>query len=174
MLKILIVDDDSDDAILTERVLRLAKVLNPIVRITSGEECVRYFRQGNCSAGGATNACLVFLDMMMVPVDGLSVLKILKNENLANDSIIVMLSGSTDLNVIQEGYRQGARTFLVKPFKAQDVAEVLKSLHSRIAVRRSPEGRILHWLSTPPSQQSSDTEFIRRSVRSAPEWVNLN
>jgi two-component system response regulator len=174
MLKILIVDDAPDDAVLAERVLRRTKVLNPIHVLNSGDECVRYFREHGCSAGSNADGCIVFLDMMMQPTDGLAVLRTLKIENLAGDSIVVMLSGNADLKAIQEGYRLGARTFLEKPFKPEDVADVLESLNTRISIRRSPEGKILHWVSTPSSEQSSDTDFIRRSAGLISESVSLN
>jgi two-component system response regulator len=174
MLKILIVDDAPDDGVLAERVLRRAKVLNPIHVLNSGDECVHYFREHGCFAGSNAHACIVFLDMMMQPTDGLAVLRTLKKENLAGDSIIVMLSGNADLKAIQEGYRLGARTFLEKPFKPQDVADVLKSLETRISVRRSRDGKILHWVSAPSSEQSGDTDFIRRSATPISESLTVN
>ena len=169
MLKILIADDVLDDAMLAERALRQAKVLNPIHMINGGEECIQYFREHGCSAGNNSGACVLFLDMMMFPTDGFAVLRTLNEQNLAGDSIIVMLSGITDIKAIQEGYRLGARTFLKKPFQPQDVAGVLRSLDTRISVQKLPEGDVLHWVSTPLPEQSSDTELIRRGSKASPK-----
>ncbi len=163
MVNILIVDDVRDDAVLAERVLRRSEVLNPIRILSGGNECIRYFTEQRSAKGNTSEGLFVLLDMMMQPTDGLAVLRTLKDKNLAGDSIIVMLSGVNDLKTIQAGYQLGARSYLQKPFKPEDVTQVLESLSSKISIHPGPMGNLLHWVSTPASQQLHDSELIRRS-----------
>jgi YesN/AraC family two-component response regulator len=89
---------------------------------------------------------LLFLDMRMAPIDGLEVLRTLREENLARDSSIVMLSGLTDFKFVNEGYQLGARTFLVKPLQAEDVLDLLSfSLEPKVQIENRSEGHYIHW-----------------------------
>jgi CheY-like chemotaxis protein len=159
MLNILVVDDAEDDRLLAERVLRHCKILNPVLLFRGGDECIRHFEE-NSPKGERS---LVFLDMIMAPTSGLNVLRRLRDRNIAGESVLVMLSGITDMKLIQEGYQLGAQTFLVKPFQADDVVDFLNSAKGKIHVEEGPDGNILHWIETPHAQRSGDTEIIRRS-----------
>jgi len=162
MLKIIIVDDSQDDLMLAERVLRHCKILNPVHLLKSGNECIRYFEE-NSPAKPDSAPCILFLDLNMAPTSGVTVLLALREKHLVGESIIVILSGVTDIKLIQEGYHLGARSFLIKPFKAEDVVELLSSLKTKLRIEEGPEGTLLHWVSTSQPEQSSDTEILRRS-----------
>src|SRR3569623_477114 len=100
MLRILIVDDFRDDATLAGRALRRAKVLNPIHLLKTGEECIKYFTDFCSVPPNHAGLCLVFLDMTMQPIDGLSVLRVLNDHGVTSESVFVMLSGVSDLKTI--------------------------------------------------------------------------
>lgn len=163
MLNILVVDDAKEDLLLTKRVFQKCGILNPVHLIDNGEACMRVFEPGTAEQ----DPYLVFLDVSM-PVSGLKILGALRDKPLFADSILVMLSGITDVKQIQQSYQLGARSFLIKPLKAEDLQEVLASLQTRIQVEESPTGKVLHWVSTPPERRSSDTEFIRRPATDNP------
>lgn len=123
------------------RMLQQCKVLNPISSFSSGAECISYFEQvGSHSAG--TLPCLVLLDLSMQPVSGLDVLRTLQHHPNVADSIFVMLSGISDLNIIREGYSLGAKTFLVKPLHSEDVLQMIQAVPGIVASRQ-PDGYVI-------------------------------
>ena len=68
--------------------------------------------------------------MMMAPVSGLDVLQRLPSIPAAQGSVLVMISGLAEWRVINEGYRLGAHTFLLKPLVIEDVLQMLNSIPS--------------------------------------------
>ena len=103
--------------------------------------------------GGQSPRYLMFLDLMMKPEDGIDFLRMVKQENLAPGSVIVMLSGLTDTKMLHEGYQLGAHTFLIKPLTVQDVMGLLNTLKHSIGVHSEPAGNRLVWLSPPQTQK---------------------
>src|SRR5690348_4816871 len=98
MFPILIVDDAREDQLLAESVLRHCKVLNPIRMMTTGEECIRYFRgDWKSKDGESAEPCLLLLDISMHPTGGLEVLRQIEALPLARQSIKIMVSGINDI-----------------------------------------------------------------------------
>src|SRR5687767_6754128 len=141
MVPIIIVDDSRGDADLAMRMLQQCKVLNPISCFSSGAECISYFEEAGSHTAG-TLPCLVLLDLSMQPVSGIDVLRTLQQHPNAADSIFVMLSGISDLNIIREGYSLGAKTFLVKPLHSEDVLQMIQAVPGIVASRQ-PEGYVI-------------------------------
>lgn len=129
MLPLVIVDDSHEDALLAQRALAQCKVRNPIVLLNSGNACLDYF-QGIPPYDERAVPCLLLLDMMMAPVSGLDVLQKLRSVPAAQGSVLVMISGLAEWRVINEGYRLGADTFLVKPLVVEDILQMLNSIPS--------------------------------------------
>jgi DNA-binding response OmpR family regulator len=84
----------------------------------------------------------------MAPTSGISVLRELRESGLAKDSVIVMLSGITDIKAINEGYQLGASTFLIKPIKPDDILEMLNGMKNKIRVEEQPSGYLLEWINS--------------------------
>jgi CheY-like chemotaxis protein len=129
MLPVVIVDDSHEDTLLAQRALAQCKVQNPITLLSSGNACLDFF-QGLEPYGERRLPCLLLLDMMMAPVSGLDVLRKLRSVPAASGSILVMISGLAEWRVINEGYRLGAQTFLLKPLAVEDVIQMLNSIPS--------------------------------------------
>ena len=136
MVPILIVDDSREDALLAERVLSQCKILNPAILLDSGDACLDYF-EGAGPFAGRKLPCIVRLDMIMGPMSGLDVLQKVRLEK--NGSLVVMLSGLTDLKSIHQGYQLGARTFLIKPLRAEDVMQMINSIPA-ISIQTRADG----------------------------------
>jgi CheY-like chemotaxis protein len=138
MLPVVIVDDSHEDALLAQRALAQCKVQNPVILLNSGHACLDYF-QGIAPYSKRSLPCLLLLDMMMAPLSGLDVLRQLESLPAARGSILVMISGLAGWRVINEGYRLGAHTFLLKPLAVEDVMQMLNSIPS-LAVSQVTDG----------------------------------
>ncbi|MGZ8939131.1 MAG: response regulator [Limisphaerales bacterium] len=139
----MLIDDAQHDLDAQRRTLESCKLLNEIVTFKAGEEALAYFR--NARQDEAGTRFLIFLDLVMRPVDGTTVLRTIHDEKLCEGSIIVMLSGLSDVRLLHEGYQLGAHTFLVKPLNVQDVMELLSSLKNAISFMSEPSGNSLGW-----------------------------
>ena len=127
VLPVVIVDDSREDALLAQRALSHCKVQNPIVMLNSGNACLDFF-QGLEPYTARSVPCLLLMDMMMAPTSGLDVLRKLQSIPAARGSVLVMISGLAEWRVINEGYRLGAHTFLVKPLVVDDVMQMLNCI----------------------------------------------
>ncbi|HET6409895.1 MAG TPA: response regulator [Chthoniobacteraceae bacterium] len=135
-------DDEQDDLDLQRRAFATCKVLNDVIKLKGGAAAVAYLRESKLSGH---KRFLIFVDLMMRPEDGLWVMRRIKEEALAEGSVIVMLSGLTDVKLLHEGYQLGACTFLVKPLKVQDVMGLLATLRHSVGVLEGGGGNRLVW-----------------------------
>jgi CheY-like chemotaxis protein len=158
MLKILIVDDVQEDLGFLERVLRQCKILNPVHALRSGEECVSFFERSSQST--SHESYLVFIDLIMSPMSGISVLGRLKQAGMMKGSIFVMVSGITDLRAINEGYQMGAHTFVIKPITPEDVLQTVQGLAPKIRIESREDGYRLHWVTR---HQTESASLVRKS-----------
>src|SRR5579863_9017991 len=77
---ILMVDDDKDDRMMTEKALRKNRVINPIMFLEDGEELMDYLlrRKNYASEDSAPRPCFILLDLNMPRMDGRRALELLK------------------------------------------------------------------------------------------------
>jgi len=148
MFPILIVDDAAKDAALAERVLRACKILNPVLTFSTGEEFLRYFTTGSATP------VMVLLDMVMKPLSGAEVLQAAEKLGLTGKTAFVMLSRLAEYRLLQEGYQHGARTFLLKPLKQEDVLQLLSKIPS-LSVFTKEDGYILAPSTSLPAGQKA-------------------
>lgn len=143
MLEILIIDDSGEECILAERVFRdHIKVLNPITIYQSGKAAIS--AMDDRAEKGIP--FLLFLDLVMAPISGLDVLDYWNKSGFAENSAIVMVSGLNDLKAIHQGYKLGAKTFVLKPLRKEDFVEVFKVLADSIAIKEDSGGYVLKWI----------------------------
>src|SRR5688572_24390833 len=149
MVPILIVDDAQEDLVFAQRVLSSNKILNPVHLLRSGKACLDYFA-GKLSGGVIPQLpCILFLDMVMKPIGGIEVLRRLKTLPAANGSVLIMLSGLTDIKKIAQGYRQGASTFLIKQLVSAELLQMLNAVNG-LQINKVPGGIILSILGPQP------------------------
>ena len=151
---IVIVDDLCDELYLLQRIVKGCKILNPIHLFETGGDCVRFLEQD--SRAEQPQGCILFLDLVMEPTSGLEVLAKIKDLPSAKKSLIVMISGLTDIKAIHQGYQLGAHTFLIKPLKPHDLLQLLEQKENRVSVQEEDEGYRIDLLS------DTETSFIKQ------------
>src|SRR5438128_2710095 len=126
---ILLAEDLEDDAAFLRRVLEKAGVANPIVIVRDGVEAIAYLKgEGEFSDRQKFPIPgILFLDLKMPGKGGFEVLEWLKHQPEWKDLLIVVVSGYDELREIKRAYALGAHTFLVKPCKQEDIANLVKS-----------------------------------------------
>lgn len=127
---ILMAEDNDDDAFLMCRAFRKARLLNPLVRVRTGEEAIAYL-QGDGCYGNRTRYPLPFLlllDLKMPRMNGFEVLKWVREQEKLKGLLVVVLTSSTREPDINQAYDLGANSFLSKPAHFDDLVQLLKRL----------------------------------------------
>lgn len=114
---ILLVEDNPNDAELTLRALTKSKIANPIVVAEDGEEALDFlFARGKYAERSAEPLPqLVLLDLKLPKVDGLEVLRALRDDPRTRLLPVVVLTSSVEEQDLLESYSLGANSFVRKP-----------------------------------------------------------
>jgi CheY-like chemotaxis protein len=114
-VRILIAEDNEDHVFLAVRALKDMNGTHLVVdAVRDGAEALDYIRGEGRFKGRATPN-LILLDIKMPKVDGLEVLRILKEDPEFKVIPVVMLSASERPEDIDASYKLGANSFVTKP-----------------------------------------------------------
>lgn len=115
-VEILLVEDSDTDLRLALRALRKANVTNRVEVARDGEEALDFmFARGAHAGRPNENPRLVLLDLKLPKVDGLEVLRALKEHPATRRVPIVILTSSKEQRDIVESYDLGVNSYIVKP-----------------------------------------------------------
>lgn len=108
---ILLVEDNPDDAGLTIRALKKNKLANNLVHVNDGEEALEFL----FGPEPKQMPRLILLDLKMPKVDGIEVLRRIKESEEKRVIPVVILTSSKEERDIVESYRLGVNAYIVKP-----------------------------------------------------------
>src|ERR1700722_3737797 len=109
LAEILMAEDSADDAELTIGALAEYNLANRVALVGNGAEALDYLhRRGRFKDRGGTNPILFLLDLKMPKVNGLEVLRQMKQTPALADIPVVMLSSSCEELDLKEAQRLGA------------------------------------------------------------------
>jgi CheY-like chemotaxis protein len=117
--RILVADDDPD---LLKMLAHVMKGVGDVVTAVDGQDALEKARSGPAPD-------VVVTDLMMPRMDGLALAKQLKSDPQLSRVPVVMLTARTGPRDVIAGINAGARYYVTKPFKADElVAKVRKAL----------------------------------------------
>jgi CheY-like chemotaxis protein len=127
---ILLVEDNADDVLLTERALKKSHILNKVVVAKDGVEALEYlFGQGNWAGRDLSiMPQVVFLDLKLPKIDGLEVLKRIRADSRTKLLSVVILTSSKEEIDLINSYSLGANSYIRKPVNFNDFAEAVRQL----------------------------------------------
>ena len=127
-VRILLVEDNPDDVELTLRAFEKHNLANDIVVARDGEEALDIlFQRGKQSSGGQIPD-LILLDLKLPKVDGLEVLREIRNNPRTKLIPVVILTSSKEENDLDQSYRLGANSYIRKPVNFDRFTEVIMQL----------------------------------------------
>lgn len=148
MFPILIVDDSREDRELAERAFRQCKYVNPIHLLGTGAACVDFLRAYyDPKAVAKPDPCFILIDLAMPEMTGVQTIAAINEMVFAPNPWIIMLSGQTDVKQVRDGYQLGAKTFLTKPLRSEDIFHLIKTNQNSIESKITAQGYELHWAS---------------------------
>jgi CheY-like chemotaxis protein len=127
---ILLVDDSQNDVDLTLHSLRSENLANHVFVARDGEEALDFLF---CTGPHAERSFedppkLVLLDLKLPKVDGMQVLKAVKNDPRTQTIPVVMMTSSREERDMLSGYNLGVNSYIQKPVDFGDFRKVVKLL----------------------------------------------
>ncbi len=137
--RILLVEDNANDAELTLTALAENNFANEIDLVRDGEEALEYlFKRGRYADRRTQNPAVVLLDLKLPKVDGLEVLQQVKTDDKLRSIPIVMLTSSREEQDLVRSYNLGVNAYVVKPVEFGEFMDALKDLGFFWAVINQP------------------------------------
>ena len=127
---ILLVEDNPDDIELTLRALKKNNILNEVVLANDGVEALDYFFARGAYEGRDTSDIpqVVLLDLKLPKVDGLEVLRQIRNYGPTKLLPVVVLTSSREEQDLIASYQLGANSYIRKPVDFTKFIEAVKQL----------------------------------------------
>jgi CheY-like chemotaxis protein len=137
---ILIADDDAGHARLIEKNLKRAGLSNRIERFEHGQAILDYlFQRGEGSHRASGTPCLLLLDIRMPQVDGVEVLRRLKQDEELRKIPVIMLTTTDDPREVDRCHALGCNNYMVKPVDYERFAGVIQQLGLFITLVQVPD-----------------------------------
>lgn len=130
---ILLIEDDSVDAMTVRRALRELHVGNPLEHMENGEEGLFYLQDGS-----RERPCLILLDLNMPVMNGIEFLQAVKNLPEIKCIPVVALTTSDEQEDKVESFELGVAGYMRKPVEYQQFVEIIRTIDAYWTISESP------------------------------------
>jgi len=126
---ILLVEDNPDDEALTLRAFAKNNIGNRIVVVRDGAEALDWlFKRGHHSDRREPEPQIVLLDLKLPKVDGLEVLRQMRDDPRTNLMPVVILTSSKEESDVLRGYELRANSYIRKPVDFARFVEAVREI----------------------------------------------
>ncbi len=132
---ILLVEDDTVDAMTVERAVKELKVKNQLVHSSDGEEALEYLRNQDNE-----KPCLILLDLNMPRMNGIEFLKAIKNDDILKSIPVVVLTTSRGEQDKVESFRLSVAGYIVKAVDYKKFVETIRMIDLYWTLSEMPNG----------------------------------
>lgn len=137
--RILLAEDNDNDAELTLTALGEHNLANEVILVKDGAEAWEFLcREGSFSGRNGGNPAVVLLDLKMPKVDGLELLRRMREDPRFKAVPVVVLTSSREESDVVQSYRLGVNAFVVKPVAFEEFIQAVKNLGLFWAVLNEP------------------------------------
>jgi two-component system response regulator len=129
-VEILLVEDNPDDVELSVRALKQNNLANHLEVVRDGQEALDFLFATGAYAHrtGGSGPRVILLDLKLPKVDGLEVLKRVKNDPRTKLIPVVVLTSSREERDLVESYKLGVNSYIVKPVDFEQFIEAVRTL----------------------------------------------
>lgn len=127
---ILLVEDNPDHVLIIQRGLKANSIVNEVKLAEDGQEALDYlYRQGKyADPQTAPRPGLILLDIKLPKVDGIEVLRRIKQDQQLKTIPVIMLTSSEHEVDIVKSYLNGANSYITKPIQFAEFIEKVQKL----------------------------------------------
>ena len=127
---ILLVEDNPDDELLAIRALKKNNIMNEVVVARDGVEALDYLFGTGAYAGRDMSVMpqVILLDLKLPKIDGLEVLRRLRDDERTKLLPVVVLTSSKEELDLTTSYSLGANSYIRKPVDFVRFTEAIKQL----------------------------------------------
>ena len=118
-IEVLLVEDNASDVELTLRALQKRNLANRVVVARDGVEALQILE------GPAPLPKVVLLDLKLPKLNGLEVLRRMKSDDRTKRIPVVVLTSSHEEPDVEESYRLGVNSYIVKPVDFESFASAV-------------------------------------------------
>jgi len=137
---ILVAEDDAGHARLIEKNLTRAGLNNPVVRFDNGQAVLDFlFRRGSGRHRASDVPYLLLLDIRMPQVDGIEVLRQIKQDPELRKVPVIILTTTDDPREVERCHSIGCASYIVKPVDYNKFAEAITGLGLYISLVQVPD-----------------------------------
>ncbi len=135
---ILIAEDDDGHALLIEKNLKRASICNKIIRFCDGQEVLDFLFRKTTPGREPGLAYLLLLDIRMPKVDGVEVLRQIKEDPELKKLPVTMLTTTDDPKEIAHCHELGCNNYITKPIEYETFVQTVQQLGFFLSVVRVP------------------------------------
>ncbi len=130
---VLLVEDNPDEAFLTQKAFKKGEVANPLKLVSDGNQALDFlFSQGSyIDRDIKDKPVLILLDLKLPLISGLDVLKAIKADPNTSLIPIIVLTSSTEDEDRAESCRLGANDYINKPTGLTEFVEIIKNIKQK-------------------------------------------
>jgi two-component system response regulator len=140
--RILLVDDSPQDTEMALHALQEYQLANEVVALRDGAEALDYLYRREAFAGSShADPTVILLDLKMPRVDGLEVLRQLKNDPVLRTIPVVIMTSSREEQDLVKSYQLGVNAYVVKPLNFHEFVEAVKVVGAFWMVLNEPPPR---------------------------------
>ena len=132
---VLLVEDDSVDAMTIKRAFKDLNVANPLVHTLNGEEALEYLKSEENK-----KPCIILLDLNMPRMNGVELLKIIKADDVLKKIPVVVLTTSRDTEDKVETFGLSVAGYIVKPADYKKFVEAMRTIDIYWTLSELPDG----------------------------------
>jgi two-component system response regulator len=122
-LKIVVVDDDTDDMQLMQHAANEAKLTNPMVYLEGGVQLFDLLKGPDLDSIG-----IIMLDLNMPGMDGREIIRLMKLHNEWKKIPVIIFSTSDSKDDVKLTYSSGAASYIKKPLSFSKLVSILQAI----------------------------------------------
>ena len=137
---VLIVEDVDGHARLIEKNLRRASIKNEMLRFADGQQILDFlFRRGEGRQREDFTPYLLLLDIRIPKIDGVEVLRQIKQDEELRKIPVIMLTTTDDPREVDACHRLGCSHYIIKPVEYDKFSAVLGQLGLFLKIVQVPQ-----------------------------------
>ena len=132
---VLLVEDDSVDAMTVKRAFKDLNIANPLVHTLNGEEALKYLKSEENK-----KPCIILLDLNMPRMNGTEFMQVIKVDDKLKKIPIVVLTTSREERDKVESFRLSVAGYMLKGIDYKEFVEIVRTISTYWTLSELPDG----------------------------------